>query len=348
MMTRIPNEILNQRYKLEKELGNGACGQVWEAEDLHNNQKLAIKFFEGQDIYQKELAILTLISGRKYEGLPILIDCGLQNEQGYMVMNKLGCSLQYLIQKRKQLLSSKTVFQIAIQLVSWQPHNIFVKYFISRKLYTPYQSTNQFDTHFPPSYLVTLQLFEIQVNNVKVLHELGFCHNDIKPDNVLFNSSDFTSADSSIISLIDFSASTNFLDQKTGQHLNMRISNEFNGNFAYSSKNQMMGICVLKQIIVYLDKLQYKDKPDYDFIIDLLLQHYPKSVKGVDWVMDWSKLSHKDVPFYTQLRICGSLKKSQHCRNIQVFQWNSNRESNCFKVKKRNIVYEKCGTGIIG
>lgn len=83
----------------------------------------------------------------------------------------------------------------------------------------------------------------LQINNIRVLHELGYCHNDIKPDNILLKSKDYYSAKSSIVCLIDFSASQLYLDHQSGKHFNMKITNEFNGNFAYSSKNQMLGMC---------------------------------------------------------------------------------------------------------
>ncbi len=66
-------------------------------------------------------------------------------------------------------------------------------------------------------------------------------HLDIKPDNILLNSSDFTNPLSSLITLIDFSGSEMYLEKNNGKHLQLKDQNGFNGNFAFCSKYQMMG-----------------------------------------------------------------------------------------------------------
>ena len=47
---------------------------------------------------------------------------------------------------------------------------------------------------------------------------MGLAHLDIKPDNILLNSNDEEDARSSLITLIDFSASERYQDRK-GRHL---------------------------------------------------------------------------------------------------------------------------------
>ncbi|CDW89437.1 casein kinase i [Stylonychia lemnae] len=84
------------------------------------------------------------------------------------------------------------------------------------------------------------------INNIKGLHDTGFCHNDIKPDNILLLSSNFEKADSSFVTLCDFSASQQFEDNNH-KHFELNISSEFNGNFAYSqsTKEDMISIFYL-------------------------------------------------------------------------------------------------------
>ena len=54
-------------------------------------------------------------------GLPTYIDSGMVGSKNYVVMPNYGQSLQRLIFKRWELIASKTVFQIGIQLVRY-PH----------------------------------------------------------------------------------------------------------------------------------------------------------------------------------------------------------------------------------
>jgi len=45
---------------------------------------------------------------------------------------------------------------------------------------------------------------------------------------------------------------------------------------------------VLRSLLVYCDELNYDDEPDYNFVVAKLLKTLPLTMKGIDWVMDWS------------------------------------------------------------
>ena len=66
------------------------------------------------------------------------------------------------------------------------------------------------------------------------LHSIGFVHNDIKPDNVLLNCDNVNNANSSFVSLIDFSAAKKYLDKK-GLHKEESKKDIFEGNIELSS-----------------------------------------------------------------------------------------------------------------
>lgn len=70
------------------------------------------------------------------------------------------------------------------------------------------------------------------------MHEIGFLHLDIKPDNILLMSANRTKPDSSSMILIDFGLSGRFLDQ-FGQHVE-NVSAPFVGNVLFASKNTYM------------------------------------------------------------------------------------------------------------
>jgi casein kinase I family protein HRR25 len=71
------------------------------------------------------------------------------------------------------------------------------------------------------------------VNNLKVLHNKGFVHCDIKTENIVIGSCDFRSSESSIIYLIDFGVSHRFIDLN-GDHLPKKVA-LFRGNLLFAS-----------------------------------------------------------------------------------------------------------------
>jgi casein kinase 1 len=71
---------------------------------------------------------------------------------------------------------------------------------------------------------------------IQTLHELGFLHLDIKPDNILLGTTNFRSADSSNVHLIDFGISKSYLTPQ-GEHIPFRTDVPFSGNILFASKN---------------------------------------------------------------------------------------------------------------
>jgi len=56
------------------------------------------------------------------------------------------------------------------------------------------------------------------IDRLKCLHEIGFLHMDLKPDNICIGSKNFSSTESSQIFLIDFGISKTYLDSD-GKHI---------------------------------------------------------------------------------------------------------------------------------
>ena len=67
--------------------------------------------------------------------------------------------------------------------------------------------------------------------NVRVLHELGYLHNDLKLENIVVGGQDPTK-----IILIDFGLSIKYKDKK-GRHRKFKQFDSFSGNFMFASNH---------------------------------------------------------------------------------------------------------------
>ena len=79
------------------------------------------------------------------------------------------------------------------------------------------------------SILLSLQTFNI----IKSVHESGFVHRDVKPDNFVIG---FGNSHNRNI-LIDFGLSVSFINKDTMQHKDYIHKHQFTGSFRYSSIN---------------------------------------------------------------------------------------------------------------
>ena len=80
-------------------------------------------------------------------------------------------------------------------------------------------------------YKLTIQLIE----RLRVMHDLGYVHNDIKLDNILVGFKD-----PSLLYLIDFGLSSQYLNED-GSHIEKLDLQSFRGNLLFASTNGCRG-----------------------------------------------------------------------------------------------------------
>ncbi|CDW73648.1 ck1 family protein kinase [Stylonychia lemnae] len=255
--------VIDDKYSLVKKIGQGSQAAVWSAID-EERQIVAIKFLRS--------------NGQMINGMY------------FIVMGKLGKSLQDIIQERQEKFSMLTVLQIGVQLV--------------------------FD--------------------LEQLHNTGYTHYDIKPDNILLECDDFEDCGSSLVCLIDFGISLSLQEAAPNQEPALDNSNDkqkqrrrlFNGNIAFSSANQMLGkqiqraddIVSILYLMIYLSegrlpwsnqkitnnqydsfrKLKEPNNIDYAYYINELTQANPNSLKSFSWVMDWTQANNNWYNSYSE------------------------------------------------
>lgn len=97
--------VFGERYLLEKKIGSGAFGEIWEALDTKTKTKVAVKFedvdMKKQQLYSECRIYMTLlaedhISNRR---IPRVHHYHSQSGKNYMVMDLLGDSLESLMKK---------------------------------------------------------------------------------------------------------------------------------------------------------------------------------------------------------------------------------------------------------
>jgi len=73
-----------------------------------------------------------------------------------------------------------------------------------------------------------------------VLHENGFVHCDLKPDNIMFGSDEY---DYAVLYLIDFGLSHSYIDDFTKKHISKPKTPTFKGSLSYCSLNVLNKKC---------------------------------------------------------------------------------------------------------
>jgi serine/threonine protein kinase len=71
------------------------------------------------------------------------------------------------------------------------------------------------------------------------MHNIGYIHLDLKPDNVLIGSGDLQNHRSRMIYLIDFGISRKYREPD-GTHVPFRVDVPFTGNLVFSSVNSFL------------------------------------------------------------------------------------------------------------
>ncbi len=121
-----PNEIINQRYRIVTPLGQGSMGTTYEAEDLTNYQRVAIKAVSLRQATDWKILELFKREGRvlanlNYPNIPNYLDYFYVDSEGdrifYLVRELIGGDSLANLVKRGWNLEEEKVKQIAIQLL---------------------------------------------------------------------------------------------------------------------------------------------------------------------------------------------------------------------------------------
>lgn len=111
-------------------------------------------------------------------------------------------------------------------------HNFTVQRKLGPDLRRVMQNTRK--KRFSPN--TTLKIGIQLVQRFRELHEMGWLHLDLKPNNLVLSSGKISSPESSAVALIDFGISKSYLTPSL-QHVKMEKDVRFAGNFLFASVN---------------------------------------------------------------------------------------------------------------
>lgn len=205
-----PTSKIGKTFKLNRKLGSGGYGEIYDATNLEKNVDVAIKleacstktpllFYEARlyqyihkEIFENSVDELLATKRRAQEniGFPEVYYCSNEGDHNIMVMEKLGPDLEELFNICQRKFSVKTVCMIAIQALQ----------------------------------------------RIQFLHEKQFIHRDVKPQNFCIGKG----KNSKTIYMIDLSFAKQYL-QMDGSHIPELDSQGLTGTIRYCSKNAMKG-----------------------------------------------------------------------------------------------------------
>jgi hypothetical protein len=110
-------QIIANKYKLIKQIGNGSFGSIYKAVNIRTNENVAIKIELIEDdlkLLKYESNIYRILSD--VDGVPKIKWYGKDNLYYYMVIDLFGDSLQELLNKLKRF-KMKLILQMAIAIL---------------------------------------------------------------------------------------------------------------------------------------------------------------------------------------------------------------------------------------
>ena len=125
------DKIIFKKYKILKKIGEGSFGLVYSGKNINNDNYVAIKFEPKNQtllILERETYLLYYLRGL---GIPEVITYGQNNKYNILIQTLLGKSIHYYFHKNNKKLSMKDCCMIGIQILDRLEY-IHSKYIIHR------------------------------------------------------------------------------------------------------------------------------------------------------------------------------------------------------------------------
>ena len=258
--------MIANRYKIINKISEGEFGEVYKAENIRTNEKVAIKFEYKNDnlkMLKNEAKIYQYLKNK--DGFPELKWFGSNNEMNYLVIELLGDSLKYRINIYNSF-CLKTVLLLGIQMIKYI-RILHDNYLLHRDIK-------------PENFLFGLK----EYTNKLYLIDLGLCkrynfngkHIDKKNINYLIGSPNFVSINihqgiepsrrddlESCIYIISYMLLGNL------EWLQCIDLNKVYGlKIAFVKCNILPAF--IKEMLIYIRSVDFEETPNYNYLINIM------------------------------------------------------------------------------
>lgn len=276
--------MIANKYKLNEKISEGSFGSVYKAENIRTNEYVAIKFEEKNDTIKslKNEAKIYQYLG-KLDGFPQLKIFGTTQQFNYLVINLLGNSLSNIINYYKAL-SLKTVLVIGIQIIK-RIQTLHEKCLIHRDI-KPSNFLFGIDSETNKIFLVDFGFAKrydydgshIEEKNInKIIGSVNFVslniHNLIEPS----RRDDLESCIYIILTML-----FGKLEWFTKRDINE--INKLKKNI--STLDEVPSF--IKIMLYYIRSLKFDEKPDYDYLINLMVKEFNNNGFKNDGKFEWN------------------------------------------------------------
>ncbi|CDW73327.1 cg2577-pa [Stylonychia lemnae] len=209
-----------------------------------------LRWFNDQEEYLTERNYYIKYSKQQQDKYQIYITSGVvEAKLFYIAFKMLGLSLKSQLKMRQQQISYNKIIELGLALV-----NYIVQFFI-------------------------------QLDQIELVHKVGYVHKDIKPENILFNQTNYQRINYSQVTLIDYGISKEYLDIG-GKHIINKKIDHFTGNLYFSNSSRRDDIISLFYLLIYLSRGTLPwigcitpplNQEKYNQIISLKEQHFQQA-----------------------------------------------------------------------
>lgn len=280
--------ILANKYELIKKISEGSFGSVFKAKNIRTNEFVAIKIERKNGNCINTLKIEAKIYQylAKEPGFPRLKWYGTDDQINYLVMNLLVCSLTKLT-KMYGSLQLKTVLILGIQLIQ-RLETLHNKCLLHRDIK-------------PDNFL-------LDTNNILYLIDFGLCkrydyngnhiEEKLQQGSTVIGTINFVSLNvhngiepsrrddlESCIYIMLFMLSGklewfNTRDRNVILQMKQQLTN--------SSKDHIQAFSFIQEMLVYIHKLTFKEKPNYGYLINILERIFKENGFVSDGIFEWN------------------------------------------------------------
>ena len=290
--------VIDQRYEVLQQIGSGSFGTVYHGKDLQNDSVVAIKILKqkGHQSYYRETSVLKKL--QELDGIPQVFWKGTVGIKDILIINRMGCDLSMLFEFCGHKFSLCTTLKLGIEMIRLiqkvhsrgilhrdiKPHNFLMGYkqqkhklfLIDFGLAKCYYSATSNKGH------------KDKRNNLMPIGTARYAslwtHEGVSQS----RRDDLESIGFVLIYFLKSKLPWQGLKISTKQEKWRKIGNVKRDTVLETLCDGIPSAFV--EYLEYVRRLKFKKDPDYEYLIDLLIDAFPQGMRMKDVVYDWDKL----------------------------------------------------------